>query len=782
MKQVLLSVIVALIAFNLQLSAQLPFVYDKENTGSACQKPALPHPSALANYQMLPDPFGWSDGSGRVTEFSEWECRRNEIKAEIENYEIGVKPPAPASVTASFDNNVLTVTVTENGETLTLTSSVTIPAGEGPFPVVIGMNSGTGSLPASLFENVIRIAFMHNQVVTYSQTSNRTMTDPYYKLYPNLTHVGNYSAWSWGISRLIDGIHLVKDQLKADPKRLAVTGCSYAGKMALFAGALDERIALTIAQESGGGGVNAWRVSETIGEVEKLGNTNYSWFMQSLKTNFEGRVGTLPYDHHELMAMIVPRALLVLGNPPFVWLGDESGYVSCRAAEEVYKFFGIADRFGFSFRSGHDHCSLPTASYPEVTAFVDKFLFGKEDINTTLRVHEFPNVDYNKWINAWKQAANPNAPKVNITEPVSGAVLDAPATITVRATVTDADNNLVKVMFYNNNTKLGELTEAPFELHLTNLTAGIYNISAEAVDQENLVGYSNVVSFTVKNPTAKIFKPATVPVIDGTIDPIWNDERNAVFKAENLLVGTNVTPTDLSGYCRLLWDEQFVYLLAEVTDDVKMKDSQNTYEDDNVEVYFDANNSKGSSYDTNDVQYSFRWNDGTAIGVLPSGRASTGIVYSIAATDQGYVVEAKIPWSTLQTTPVHEQQIGFEFMINDDDDGSGRDVKLSWNASSDQAWQNASLFGTIQIDAQTIVAVDHLSAGWSISPNPVRDELTINGLNNQACQYRIYTVAGQLLAADQTEGRISVAGLAGGMYLLQVTTPDGERKMKFRVQ
>jgi hypothetical protein len=31
-------------------------------------------------------------------------------------------------------------------------------------------------------------------------------------------------------------------------------GCSYADKMALFAGAFDERIALTIAQESGGGG------------------------------------------------------------------------------------------------------------------------------------------------------------------------------------------------------------------------------------------------------------------------------------------------------------------------------------------------------------------------------------------------------------------------------------------------------------------------------------------------------------------------------------------------
>lgn len=59
---------------------------------------------------------------------------------------------------------------------------------------------------------------------------------------------------------------------------MAVSGCSFAGKMALFAGAFDERIALTIAQEPGGGGVDAWRVSETLGNVETLGRTSYAWF------------------------------------------------------------------------------------------------------------------------------------------------------------------------------------------------------------------------------------------------------------------------------------------------------------------------------------------------------------------------------------------------------------------------------------------------------------------------------------------------------------------------
>ena len=63
---------------------------------------------------------------------------------------------------------------------------------------------------------------------------------------------------------------------------LAISGCSFAGKMALFAGAFDERIALTIAQEPGGGGAAAWRVSETLGKVETLGATNYAWFIEDM--------------------------------------------------------------------------------------------------------------------------------------------------------------------------------------------------------------------------------------------------------------------------------------------------------------------------------------------------------------------------------------------------------------------------------------------------------------------------------------------------------------------
>ena len=51
--------------------------------------------------------------------------------------------------------------------------------------------------------------------------------------------------------------------------------------MSLFGGAFDERVALTIVEESGGGGINAWRTSQdfttrTGTNIEKIDNTNYA--------------------------------------------------------------------------------------------------------------------------------------------------------------------------------------------------------------------------------------------------------------------------------------------------------------------------------------------------------------------------------------------------------------------------------------------------------------------------------------------------------------------------
>jgi hypothetical protein len=398
----------------LGLAAQTPpLVYNQENTGAAYPAPPLPPLNSLPKIDPLTDPFVWSDNSGRSTLFSNWEKRRNEIKKEIEHYEIGTKPDRPANITATWTPNAanplagtLQVIVTVNGQSLTLNSAVSLPAGAGPFPAIIGMNSASGSIPAAVFtsRNIARITYSHNQVTTYG---NPQLTDPFYRLYPdqNLDNAGQYSAWAWGVSRIIDGLELVQATLPIDLAHLGVTGCSYAGKMALFAGAFDERIALTIAQESGGGGAPSWRVSHNIephGSVEKIDNTDYRWFREDMRQFSFDNVYKLPHDHHELMAMVAPRALLVTGNTDFVWLSNKSCYVSSRAAKEVYKTLGISDRMGFYIDGGHGHCAVPNSQRPAIEAFVDKFMKGINTVNTdTVTVNPYPDLDYERWYKWW---------------------------------------------------------------------------------------------------------------------------------------------------------------------------------------------------------------------------------------------------------------------------------------------------------------------------------------------------------------------------------------------
>ena len=356
----------------------IELVFPVENTGASFPLPEMPTVDKLPVIKDLPDPL---EG---VTQYADWSRRRNEIGAMIQHYGIGRKPAIkPEQVKARMKGDTLIVDVTAGDETLTLRSEIKYPkVGQPPYALMIG-TSGI-ALPKQLFEDrpIATMVFHEKQVNDYGQWGphHERGEHNFDRLYPSLKDNGAYSEWAWGLSRLIDGLQQLGEEMtKIDMNHIGVTGCSYAGKMALYCGAFDERIALTIAQEPGGGGAAAWRVSHTMQEVESLERTDYHWFLESQRENFSGdSVYRLPYDQHELCAMICPRALLLLGNPDFKWLADEAMLVSAKAAREVWARFGISDRMGWSIVDGHGHCQLPERQWPEVRAFIDRFLLGRE--------------------------------------------------------------------------------------------------------------------------------------------------------------------------------------------------------------------------------------------------------------------------------------------------------------------------------------------------------------------------------------------------------------------
>ncbi len=363
--------------------AQVPLVFGVENTGFHLEKPVMPAPDQLPVIRELPDAL---EG---VSTFADWVKRRNNIGHMIQHYGIGEKPiVTPEQVKARMEGDTaLVVDVTVNGQTLTLRSVIRYPkTGTAPFALMMGTDMI--SLPRQLFDNrpIATMTFRSAQVNDYKQWGKHhdRGEHAFDRLYPYLVKNGAYSEWAWGVSRLIDGLQQLGPEVtKIDTRRIGITGCSYAGKMALYAGAFDERIALVIAQEPGGGGAAAWRKSHELTlagkNLEDIDKTDYHWFLESQKEDFRGdSVYRLPYDQHELCAMVCPRALLLLGNPEFEWLADASMEPSAQAAHRVWQFFGIPDRMAWDIVGGHGHCQLPESQFPIVESFLDRFLLGKQ--------------------------------------------------------------------------------------------------------------------------------------------------------------------------------------------------------------------------------------------------------------------------------------------------------------------------------------------------------------------------------------------------------------------
>lgn len=386
---------------DMPVMGDLPLVYEEEFTGEDCPTPPLPGFAELESIAHLPDPFLMASGE-RMTRRAQWRCRRAELKAILEKYDVGAKPGKPSTVDASLDGNQITINVAEGGSSFTMTATIARPANAaiGPIPAIIGINSPTGSLPANVFSSrgIATITYNANELASTSFNGPARNSGNFYNLYPT-TDAGFMIRWAWGVSRLIDALEELPEA-NIDLKHLAVSGCSYQGKIALYAGAFDERIALTIPHESGGGGTISWRYSQMLEkrdntEVENLLHAQGApWYAQALM-QFNNDPNKLPFDHHELIAMVAPRAFLAIESTAIARMGAEAARVDALAAREVWTALGVPDRMGAS-EENVNHCVWHDGFTPDLEAYVDKYLLEK-DTNTDILRSVF-TIDTDTWI------------------------------------------------------------------------------------------------------------------------------------------------------------------------------------------------------------------------------------------------------------------------------------------------------------------------------------------------------------------------------------------------
>ena len=148
-------------------------------------------------------------------------------------------------------------------------------------------------------------------------------------------NTGIISAWAWGIMRALD---CLSTQDEIDMEHVVVHGHSRLGKTALWAGANDERIWLTVSNCSGTCGAKLSH--RYYGEdFAWLNVWNKRWFCTEFQ-KYDRRDLEYPVDQHFLMAAIAPRLLYIASASNDVYADPEGEYLSGVLASPAWNIYG----------------------------------------------------------------------------------------------------------------------------------------------------------------------------------------------------------------------------------------------------------------------------------------------------------------------------------------------------------------------------------------------------------------------------------------------------------
>jgi hypothetical protein len=294
-------------------------------------------------------------------------------------------------------------------------------------------------------------------------------------------------------------------------------------------------------------------------------------------------------------------------------------------------------------------------------------------------------------------------------------------------------------------------------------------------------------------------------VVDGVIDAGEWDAATAMIVEKDIDIVNIADANDYSVSFKMLWTDSALYLLLDIKDDSIYLGNSAVYRDDNIEIYFDMNNSKiqkwprdkgwssrpWSQMDDNDMQLRIQPTvDDVLIESNASGSYQTilnGIVLAQVCTDSSYVFEMSFALDSLavdapEFVAAAGTQIGFELNASDNDGDPDYRDQVSWTATNDLVYTDAALWGTLEFQADGTV-LQILDEEAPSAPGNLMGEQHIDAvaltwdasMDSSVVDWYIVTVDGlgvDTLMAKESGNAYTVEGLSDANYTFGVCAID----------
>jgi hypothetical protein len=355
------------------------------------------------------------------------------------------------------------------------------------------------------------------------------------------------------------------------------------------------------------------------------------------------------------------------------------------------------------------------------------------------------------------------------------ATINAGATQQLTATIAPSNATNQSVTWSSSNTGVATVSSSGL---VSGVAAGTATVTVTTADG----GKTATSTITVNIPAGTISckKTSVAITVNGTLgETSWSSTvvNNSITKT------TVGTPNNTATF-GVLWDNTNLYIGAKILDTNLFSDSPNTWDDDAVEIYIDANNNKSTTYDGLDNQIIKNYNQSGVSTKL----AISGLQHAWAAISGGYSVEIAVPWSALGiSAPAQGTTIGFDIGYDDDDNGGTRDGQAVWNGDVNN-YQNTSKFGSVVLSnttAREAVEETTSSANEEVSywPTVVESELHIR-CDGTYRSVEVVDMLGRIHHQDNSiEGKqditLDVSNLVNGVHLVKMR--GAEKSKIFRI-